>query len=84
MHSEWRTTTSTLQGQTCLRHTVTKELTAFGTSGLLYEIKPGEIAAIRYINGDEVMTRGITPKQVKTWVTRLGIPSSGEQQQKLV
>lgn len=84
MVPQWQTTTSKLQGHACLRHSITRELTAFGTKGLIFEIKPGELAAIRYsIEGDEVLIRGIPSKQVKTWATRLGIPLSGKLQLKL-
>lgn len=85
MHNEWKLTSQTLHGIPCLENRLTKELTAFGTTGCIYEIAPGEYAAIRYLpGGDEVLTRAIAAKQLKTWRTRLGIPDSVRDQKKLI
>lgn len=85
LSEEWKATSLSLHGITCLRHAVTRELTAWGRLGCLFEAAEGELAVIRYEpNGDETMVRGIQPSDAKRWVKRLQIPGSASAQAALI
>ena len=85
--NEWRPLIApeSLFGVACLQHYQTKEKTAWGELGCLYEQSPGRLAAIVYqTNGDEVLVDNIKPGDIKTWVRRLKIPKLAEDQVGLV
>jgi hypothetical protein len=83
--SYWKPSRADLHGLPCLQHTQTKELTAHGLKGCLYEFAPNQLAAILYLDGgDEKLVTGIKPKDAKRWAKRLAVPQAAADQLHLI
>lgn len=75
----WIPTTDSIASIPCLRHKLTKELTAFGTKGQLFLFSAGDVRALIYRTDHEEIQK-VPLKRIKRWAARLEIPADLKEQ----
>ena len=72
----WKATTETIASIPCLKHSLNKELCAFGEQGQLYEFGTGEFRAMVYRKDGSEDVHVVPPTKLRHWVEKLDIPTS--------